>query len=113
MEANFQEVQGNVLATLYIILNLIILVQLLLSSIIFSFLHGFVKQVSSLGSSFVNGGINPGRVLLEERKQDLGVDDAGSVTLERRHAPDQEETLAKPVEWDPASQDIWERYLII
>ena len=48
--------------------TLIILVQLLLGSEIFRLLHGLVEHVAGLASGLLQGFVDGGGVLLEERK---------------------------------------------
>lgn len=46
----------------------------------------------------------------EERSHDSRVDQHGAVIFDWNEAPDQEQNLRQPVEWEPAEDDVGEEF---
>jgi len=88
--------------------SFVFFVELVLCGDVLGLLHGLLEDLAGLVLRLVHHVVDERLVLVEEGQDDAVVDHAGPVGLERGHAPDEEETLAEPVEGDPANQEVGE-----
>ena len=86
----------------------LVLVELMLGSHVLGLLsepaHVAARLILGLGQDLVDVTL----VLVEEGENHLGVDDGGSVGLDRCEAPAEEEALGEPVEGEPADSGVGE-----
>ena len=78
----------------------------MLCGVVLGLFHCLIEEVAGLVPCLGDGAVNGAVVLPEQGQDDARVDDLGAVALEGRHAPDQEEHLAQPVEGNPAGDEV-------